>query len=485
MSAERALAFVLHAHLPWCKGEPDAEGWFCEAVAGCYLPLLELFGALSRGGVRAPAALSLSPTLLAMLDDPSLRAQARAHLVRQAEGQEAVTDPALLGGARFQALRSRQLLALFDAVRGDLPAAFGALAREGALELFTCAATHGYLPLLAAVPAAVRAQVAVGAGRFKARFGAAPRGMWLPECGYTPGVEAHLAAAGVRWFVVDGPAFGHASPPPLAGVRSHVFLDNGVAAFARDEAACERVWSKESGYPGHPDYLDFHHQPQESLKLHRVTGLGEKAPWEPDQAFARARAHAAMFFEAVEQGRAGLTVAAFDAELFGHWWHEGPAFLDAVLRRCAASSSVRAMTPSGWLRASTEAELATLSPSSWGRGGFHSTWLSEANHRFWPPLTRAAERLVRLASANAEATGERAELLGRLATELLLAQSSDWPFLLDAGASTALAARRVEGHLAAALRCAGAALEGDWAPLRALGGGDAPLGQVDFRLYRT
>jgi 1,4-alpha-glucan branching enzyme len=201
----------------------------------------------------------------------------------------------------------------------------------------------------------------------------------------------------------------------------------------------------------------------------------------PEAAFERARAHALDFFEGLRGGRPGLTVAAFDAELFGHWWFEGPEFLSALLRRCAETGAVEATTPSRWLQENPEGELVAPQASSWGRGGFHDTWLSEANQRLWPLLTRAGERMVALAKSSHN--GDRSGALGRLAVELLLAQASDWPFLLDAGASTAVASRRVEGHLATFFRCADAALAGDWGPVETLASTHNPLGEVEFRVY--
>jgi 1,4-alpha-glucan branching enzyme len=272
LPADHSLALVLHGHLPWCKGEPDAEGWFAEAVAGCYLPLLEVLRGLDGDGVRGAFALSLSPPLVAMLDDAELRALARARLEELAQA----SGPAGEAEA-FHRARAARLLALFDEVQGDLPSAFSALARKGVFELFGCAATHGYLPLLTVVPEAARAQVVCGATLFEQRFGAKPLGLWLPECGYTAGAKDWLAESAVRWCVLDGPA---------VPARGHAFLSTGVAVFAREASICERVWSAEAGYPGHADYLDFHHR-ERGLRLSRVTGKEEKQPWRPDAASPR------------------------------------------------------------------------------------------------------------------------------------------------------------------------------------------------------
>jgi 1,4-alpha-glucan branching enzyme len=466
LAGDRSLSLVLHGHLPWCIGEPVAEAWLVEAVVGCYLPLLEMLHTLEKDSVSAPLALSLSPPLVAMLDHPGMRRQIGAAL------DAAASSPLERWPAhRFHRQRAAQLLTTWGEIREDVPGAFYELSRRGRLELFGCAATHGYLPLLSLVPEAARAQVAIGAELFERRFGARLNGMWLPECGFTPGAETWLASAGVRWTVLDA---------PQVEARGHAFLSSGTAVMVRDTGRCAQVWSAESGYPGHPDHLDFHHR-DEGARVFKVTGREDKEPWVPERAQAQARADADDFFEQLAHGRPGLTVAAFDAELFGHWWFEGPWFLDALLRRCAKSDAVQATTPSAWLAENPEGELVAPQSSSWGKGGFHATWLNETNQRLWPGQLRAAERMVKL-TRSAPPGHERA--LSALANLLLLAQASDWPFLLDAHASTAIAMRRVEGHLADFLRLSAAALEGDWSALDALDSTHNPLGEVDFRVYR-
>jgi 1,4-alpha-glucan branching enzyme len=384
---------VLHAHLPWVIGTRE-ERWLHEAILDCYLPLLEVLEKLPDRAQRV--TISLSPVLCAMWRDRGARTRTLAYLAQQRARSSGWHRAAATG-------------ALAALKQGTLLERFGALNRRGAVELITTGVTHGFLPLLMTVPQAARAQVLLGVESHTRTFGVAPRGFWLPECGYAPGLDAVLAEAGVRYTFLDA----HAVDRPV------VFLPSGVAGFARDPLASEQVWSAEVGYPADPLYADFHHRVGGQRVL-RVTGSEPKEPWVPRSAFARARDHARHFLSQ----RKGLTVAPYDAELFGHWWLEGPVFLDEVLR------SKQLTTPSEVLKASPTLEVAEASFSSWGRGGNASVWLGPQNAWVWPHLHRAAELMVQRAGRRSSA---------RAMQQLLLAQASDWPFLLDAKTSAGFA----------------------------------------------
>ena len=482
MTPPRHLALVLHAHLPWVKGEEAAERWLFEAVRDCYLPLIQVLRGLARDQVRAPVALSLSPTLVAGLDDAALRRACRDFLARDAR-DEGAGLPAPLGDlARARAAEVGGLLELFDACGQDVAAALASAVDGAGGELCTCNATHGFLPLVGTVPQAARAQVLVGAARHRARFGQAAQGFWLAECGFVPSLEASLAESGARWTVVDEHAFHQARRPPLRGALHHVFLERGVAAFARDAALSALVWDPDVGFPGHADYLELHHR----VEGRRLLRVGDKAPYVAAAARDRAQEHAAELLDARAAGAEGLTLIAFDAELFGHWWAEGPVFLDALCRQLATRDDVRGWTPGGYLAAHPEAELCVPAASSWGRGGHAQTWLAEGARDLWPHLHRAAERLVRLVAAAADADLAH-PAWSQAATELLLAQASDWPFLIEAGVHAALARRRVEEHLDAFARLAAhleaGAPDAEYALERART--HNPFGQVDVRVYRA
>lgn len=490
------LALVLHAHLPFVR-HPEhekflEESWFYEAVIECYLPLLLKLREWERDGVAAPLTLTLSPTLCAMLRDPLLQGRCGRRLEALAELAEREVhrthwDHALQPVAVFYQQRLTELRALFAEYRGDLVAAFRAFQDAGRIEIITCAATHGLLPLLARHPTSIRAQVLVARDDYRRCFGRDPRGIWLPECAYVEGLDLFLREAGLRWFVVDTHGVMNARPRPVYGVFAPIMTPAGVAAFGREGESARQVWSRDGGYPGDPRYRDFYRDigfdldfeyvrpylPSPDLrgftgmKYHRITGGGgTKAPYQRELALAAAGEHARHFL--AERARQITTLAAafdrppvlvcpYDAELFGHWWFEGLEFLDALAREAAAAGAtgasegsagaVRLVRVEEYLAENPTQQVATPGGSSWGEEGFWKLWLNEKNAWIFPHLDVAQERMTALARGFPSAVGLQRRALQQAGRELLLAQASDWPFILRMGTSPEYARRRVKEHL--------------------------------------
>jgi 1,4-alpha-glucan branching enzyme len=499
-----ALLLVLHAHLPYVRHPDDEdhleEEWLREAVLECYLPLLDLLERLADDRVPVRLTLSLTPTLVAMLEDPLLRARIGRRIERQGifaerEVRRTRSDPSLHSVARFYQERLGRLARLWrDRYRGELVPAFAALRDRGLVELVASGATHGFLPLLRSSPEAVRAQVTVGASEHARALGRRASGFWLPECGYFPGLDRVLADEELRFTFLDAHGLSDAEPRPLLSVHAPAFTPAGVAVYARDPDASEQVWSAEVGYPADPVYRDFYRDvgwdlPEDALvplvgpgrprratgfKYHRITGRGvDKAVWEPEPAFARAREHARHFVARVQERtgalaarmeRDPLVVAPYDAELFGHWWFEGPAFLEALFRE-AAAAGLPVVTPADDLQAWPEAQVVSPVESSWGEHGHASMWLDPVNDWIPQALHGCAQLLAPFARLQRE-TGIEGRALVQAFRELLLAQSSDFAFILRSGTVTAYARARVQSHLSAFLELVRGVRTGTVDPLR-------------------
>ena len=412
--------------------------------------------------------------------------------------------------AEFWRERLGRLRALFRSVEGNLVAAFGAMAGRGRLELISSSATHGYLPLLGR-DESVRLQLLVGRREHERLFGARPTGCWLPECAYRgrgawthrtdrpsvdrPGTEEHLAAAGFSHFFVDahlaaaGTPLGTYHDVPLGAERFDAERHDPdqparqrverspyqayvvsspptplVTAFVRDPRSSMQVWSRHHGYPGDEQYLEFHKiRWPGGLKLWRVTGpdtdLGDKQPWNPRDAFDRATRHADHFADllgtiAREERAAGhVIVAPFDTELFGHWWFEGVHFLGRLHRRLAANGNeaVCPTTAAAHLERGPAGRRIRLAEGSWGAGGDHTMWLNDRTRWTWERLWPLEDAFWSAAPA---ALGDDASrpILAAAARQLLLAQSSDWQFIISTGLVTDYAERRFDLHASDASR---------------------------------
>jgi 1,4-alpha-glucan branching enzyme len=454
-----SFCLVLHSHLPWLPHHgawPVGEEWLYQAWAHSYLPVVDLLQEFAAEGKTDVMTLGVTPVLAAQMDDPhALRAfhdwlgmwQLRAHSAAVRWQRE---DPLLrdLAAAEHQA-SARALTEFETRWRHGFSPVLRPLVDSGVVELLGGPATHPFQPLLDA--RVRRFALAEGLADTALRLGNAPEGIWAPECGYAPGMEAGYAAAGVRRFLVDGPSMRgdtHAARP---------IGDSGVIAYARDLNVTYRVWSPKAGYPGHEAYRDFHTYDHPSgLKPSRVTGKHvppeQKRPYDPRLAQDAVRQHADDFVSTVvsrlkdlqaEHGAPGLVVAAYDTELFGHWWYEGPAWLRAVLRTLP-EAGVRVTTLGGAEAAGHVGSPIELPASSWGSGKDWRVWDGEQVSDL---VTAGAHVQAELLSVvDTHGSGARNFVLDQIAREALLTLSSDWAFMVTKDSAARYARDRAAEH---------------------------------------
>ena len=478
-----SLALVLHAHLPFVR-HPEheffhEESWLFEAISESYVPLLQMLQRLLRRGIRFKITLSVSPTLCAMLGDSLLCSRYLRHLdglggLLERECNRSQADKRWLALSEFYRdffAETRRTFA--EEWNCDLLGVFRQLRGTGAVEIIASAATHAILPILQQSPAAAHAQIVIGCDQFRETFGGEPCGFWLPECAYSIDIAKLSQSENIRWFIVDAHAFEQALPPARRGSFAPCFTKAGPAVFARNVRASRQVWSAEEGYPGDPAYRDFYRDvgfdrsPEElapfpkgsytGIKYHRVTGRDVPLKEIYDRAAAEetAQRHARHFVERciaeLESVQAGdwnpIVVAPFDAELFGHWWFEGPIFLEHVILT-AAEKKLDLTTPSEFLAQNPTQQVLDPATSSWGDQGFLDVWLDQKCGWIYPHLFTANMRMSTLAKSRGQkATADDERVLRQLVRELLLAQSSDWPFLIRNDTAKDYATKRVSDHL--------------------------------------
>ncbi len=320
------VALILHAHLPFVR-HPEyedflEEDWLYEAITETYIPMIKVMEGLVRDNVDFRLTMSLTPPLCSMLLDPLLQERYIRHITRlieltEKEIERTKWDRAFNDLAWFYHNRFQEARATFcDSYGRNLVGAFRKFQEMGKLEIITCGATHGFLPLMMEHPEAIRAQIMIARDHYRQCFGCDPRGIWLPECAYAPGIEKYLQEADIRWFIMDshGIMFGH--PRPRYGIYAPVFTHSAVAAFGRDVESSKQVWSSEEGYPGDADYRDFYRDVGFDLeydyikpyihpdgircftgvKYYRITGkTPNKEPYNRHWAMEKAASHAGNF----------------------------------------------------------------------------------------------------------------------------------------------------------------------------------------------
>ncbi|PIU18503.1 MAG: DUF1957 domain-containing protein [Elusimicrobia bacterium CG08_land_8_20_14_0_20_44_26] len=479
------FTLLLHAHMPFVH-HPEfedflEEDWFYEAITETYIPLYLMMKRLEKEEIPFRITMSITPPLANMMTDAMLRQRYSRHLANlekliKKEAVRMKKNPALgkvVEMYREHFISCRHVINEFS---GGIIEGFKYFQNKGNLEIVTCTGTHGFLPLMENVQDA-RAQVRMAVADYAEKFGRKPRGIWLAECAYTEGVADILKENGIRYFFVDTHGILYGCPRPKYAVYAPVFCPSGVAVFARDVESSMQVWSSEIGYPGDYRYREFYRdvgydlsykyikphlhkdgvRRNTGVKYYKITGkvpLNQKQFYNPDEAREAAESHAKHFVfcrklqcEYLESvlGVTPIIVAPYDAELYGHWWFEGPDFLYYLFKEFALWGEIEPITPSEYLAGHPVLQKLKPSPSTWGDKGYNEVWLNGTNDWIYRHLHHAARNMIRL--SRREASGIEERVLNQMARELMLAESSDWAFIMTTGTMVPYACKRTKQHL--------------------------------------
>jgi 1,4-alpha-glucan branching enzyme len=484
------VSIILHSHLPFVR-HPDLnealeERWLFEAIQESYLPLLEVFNKLKNEKVSYKITMSISPTLISMLGDPYLNQKFLSYmenliLLSSTEIERTKNEREFNRLAAYYSNRFNDQLKIYKQFDCNLLNAFKELNSSGHLDLITTSATHSILPLMLHHPEAIKAQLITGMKVFENAFGYVPDGIWLPECAYYYNLDSILKELGIKYFISENKTVLNAVPKPCYGSFTPIAIPSGIAVFPRDAEASCQVWSNVSGYPGDSKYREFYRDIGHDLPLDYIspfinatgvrhdTGIkyysisdksDEKNIYNREEALKIALAHGKHYalarYEQINSiveymDTPPIIVCPFDTELFGHWWYEGPEFLEAFIREAATHQSTYSLiTPSDYLKELNVMQCASPASGSWGANGDFSIWLNRENDWIAKELYYCRETLVCLASKYKDIDSIDSytnRSLNQAARELMLAESSDWAFIISKGTSTAYAINRICGHL--------------------------------------
>ena len=482
------LCFFLHAHLPFVR-HPEyesflEENWLYEAISETYLPLLRVFRRLRGENIPFKLTISISPSLAAMLSDNLLQNRYIDHLNKMVELADKEINRTKEDPEFYQiALMYKDLFQMnLDDFTGiykkNILNGFKFFEKEGYIEVITTAATHSFLPLYQEYSATIEAQVNTAVVSHRNIFGKNPSGLWLPECGYFPGLENYLKQNNIEYFFTAAHGILFADKISKYGVYAPLMCPNNVAAFGRDIPSSEALWSEDKGYPCDFTYRDFyrdigHDLPLEYIspyihddnvrintgfKYYSVTDKSDnKKPYNIENAYRKAEEHAENFIYTRRKqikklsglmDRPPLIVSPYDAELFGHWWFEGPAWIEFLIRKINSDADDLVMvSPSDYLKKYPDNEIGTPSFSSWGNQGYAEVWLDGSNDWIYRHTHKAIERMQELVSRFPDVKGLKQRVLNQAAREVLLSQASDWPFIIKTGTTVPYAEKRIKEHL--------------------------------------
>ncbi|MGP1608796.1 MAG: glycoside hydrolase family 57 protein [Clostridium sp.] len=482
------VSIILHAHLPYIY-HPENDGyleetWLFEAISETYIPLLQAFSKLVEEKIDFRITMSLTPPLLSMLDNKILKKRYIKYL----------KDRIILSSLEVERQKDniqKQKLAIYynnryksdldfflNTANSDLISMFKHFQDLKVLEIITCGATHGYFPILYLNEKAVEAQIKVGVDTYKKYFNTSPRGIWLPECGYIPEADKYLKKYGIEYIITETHGILYADNKPAFSTFAPIVSNQGIVAFGRDLESSRQVWSSITGYPGDPNYRDFYNDigyeaPYEYIKPYianngvrvhtgikyaKITGnTANKEVYDIDKAREVCSMQASHFLESRNKQilnaskytfNPPIIVCPYDAELYGHWWYEGPLWIYDLFKKIHYDTNIfKLITPSEYIDKYPKMQLTNPCRSSWGAKGYSEVWLNQSNDYAHKHLLTLADRMCLIANMFKDTKKSLTiRALNQLARELLLLQSSDWLFIITNGTMVEYAHKRIKDH---------------------------------------
>ena len=558
MQKKGYVSFVLHAHLPFIH-HPESddyleESWLYEAISETYLPLLKYFKMLVDEKVNFRITMSMTPPLLSMLDSKLLQQKYIKYLenlieLSEKEIKRTTFNEKMNNLSKYYYHRYSEDLRLFrDVFNCDIISQFKHFQDIGVLEIITCGATHGYFPILYVNEKTVRAQIAVGVQTYERFFGRKPRGIWLPECGYVPEADKYLREFGLDYAIVESHGVLYANPTPIYGTLAPIVSPDGFTVFGRDMESSRQVWSSINGYPGDFNYRDFYKdigyetdyeyikpyiahngvRVHTGIKYHRITGKTDNKDiydiqWAKDSAEKQAGHFLNSRTNQIENAskymdKPPIVLCPYDAELYGHWWYEGPYWLYILFKKIYYDEcNFELITPSEYIDKYPLIQQCTPCRSSWGANGYSEVWLNPSNDYAHKHLHQAGDRMCELAYnfRNVKSDLDKLEYeiselkkqkksvtkitstkrykdlklqlraLNQAARELLLLQSSDWLFIITNNTMVDYAHRRIKDHTGRFTRLYNELNSGkiDRKFLEEIELKDAIFPDIDYRIY--
>lgn len=480
------FGLVLHGHIPWCKKSgvwPAGEEWLMEAVAETYIPFLNVMRELKNENIKTAITINITPILAEQLADEYMKqrfVEYMEDLIQRAQNDilRFENHPEKKELAKNHLNRLEKVIDTFyHNYYRDLNGTFKWLQEEGMIELITCAATHGFLPLFEH-DSGIFSQIQTAVDCHKRHFGVEPRGIWIPECAYRPkecregqvreSIDYWLHNSGLDYFFVDTHGILTAElleEKNRIGLNSRFGynLETGVSVFGRNKKTSRQVWDAQIGYPGDDFYQEFHKKDHKSgLHYWRITGKDidreQKKLYDMEKAQEKVISHSTHFVSIVEEEAkafsedyniSGIIVSPYDFELYGHWWMEGIDWLKEVCKLINTKESLEMITFSDYL-AKYKAQFSTIrmGKSSWGKGGYFEVWQNPKHGWIWPYINssiREFEKVLENLNTNTIG-GWEMEVLQQTARELLLMEGSDWPFLLYTKQAKEYANKRFHHH---------------------------------------
>ena len=488
---EGYLCMVLHTHLPFVNHPENdnyiEEQWLYEAITETYIPLITILKKLVDENVKFKITMSLTPPLLEMLNSRIQQEKYIRYLEKHIElCSKEIERTKYINEkenelARFYYNTYQDCLYKFNTeYNRNIIEQFKYLQDKGVIEIITCCATHGFIPMLCTNENNIEVQIKYGVQTYEKYFCKKPNGIWLAECGYVEDVERTLKKYDIKYFFTEMHGLLYARPIPIYGTYAPIITPSGIAVFGRNVESTMEIWSQSTGYPGDSNYREFSRdigydldyeyikpyitydgiRIPTGIKYYSVSGKeDDKWYYNPEQAKRTAETHAYDYMQKTiaevqnvkenMDGNFPIIVSMQDAELYGHWWYEGPYWLYILIKKLYYDQDkIDFITPSEYIEKYPKMQISKPAMSSWGSGGTNTQWLACNPQDIYIHLEILSTRMTNLAKDYKNETNElKIRALNQCARELILLQSSDWYFNLTCHRVEEYSYKRIKEHI--------------------------------------
>ncbi|MBN1215796.1 MAG: DUF1957 domain-containing protein [Candidatus Lokiarchaeota archaeon] len=478
------FGLVLHGHIPWCKMSgtwPAGEEWLFEAMNETYIPMLNILRELKEKKIKTGITINITPILAEQLADEYMKQRFQEYMedkIKRCKNDiiRFENHPKMKEIAQIHLDNHNNVLnSFYHNYYRDLNGSFKWLEEEGMIELITCGATHGFLPLMER-DSGIFSQIQVAIDTHKKHFKKEPKGIWIPECAYRPqeyrdnklreSIDYWLNNSGLGYFFVDSHGILDAEileEKNNIGLNTNFGyqLNTGVFVFGRNTNTSRQVWDSKIGYPGNEYYREFHKKDYESgLHYWRITnkdlGNEQKLIYDMNLAKQKIEAHANQFIQILNNelkdfsknyNEKGIIISPYDFELYGHWWMEGIEWLKRIFELIYQHENIEMMTISDYVsKYKNTFSLINMKKSSWGEGGLFQVWFNKEHGWIWPYINGTIKEFEQVLAPLSNTDENQLRILKQIARELLLMEGSDWPFLLYTKQAKEYANKRFHNH---------------------------------------